>query len=153
MYNRCHFLTFRRIMLVCKQISWIFMCWKYRSNWLKTYISNLVRTTRFWNNFSFDFSRMPFQDFFQIARTAHFFFFFPFSLQSRSTLFFPPPILSWPWNSSTNLYESGICTLELYTKIFVEPARANNVAIKLRKINSIMSCYYLTTWLFAYYCH
>jgi hypothetical protein len=33
------------------------------------------------------------------------------------------------------LYESGICTLELYTKIFAE--RADNVAIKLRKINSI----------------
>jgi hypothetical protein len=47
--------------------------------------------------------------------------------------------LSWPWISSTNLYESGICTLELYTKIFAEPERADNVAIKLKKINSIMS--------------
>jgi hypothetical protein len=26
--------------------------------------------------------------------------------------------LNWPWNSSTNLNESGICTLELYTIIF-----------------------------------
>jgi hypothetical protein len=29
--------------------------------------------------------------------------------------------------ASTNLYESGICTLELYTKIFAEPARADKV--------------------------
>jgi hypothetical protein len=34
--------------------------------------------------------------------------------------------LSWPWNSSTNLYESGICTLELYTKIFAEPVWGRN---------------------------
>ena len=66
-----------------------------------------------------------------------FFFFFSFSLQSRSTPLFPPPILNWPWNSSTNLNESGICTLELYTKIFAEPARADRVAIKLRKVNYI----------------
>jgi hypothetical protein len=41
------------------------------------------------------------------------------------------------------LNESGICTLELYTKIFAEPARADRVAIKLRKVNYIMSCYYI----------
>ena len=69
-----------------------------------------------------------------------FFFFFRFPSTLGAHFFFPPPILSWPWNSSTNLNESGICTLELYTKIFAEPARADRVAIKLRKINSIMSC-------------
>jgi hypothetical protein len=36
------------------------------------------------------------------------------------------------------LNESGICTLELYTKIFAEPARVDRVAIKLRKVNSVL---------------
>ena len=48
---------------------------------------------------------------------------------------YQPPILSWTWISSTNLYESGICTQELYTEIFAEPAWAD-VAIKLWRINS-----------------
>ena len=73
---------------------------------------------------------------------------FPLSLQSRSTLFihnqfwvyheFPPPIcmnrVYIHWNYIQRY------TLELYTEIFAEPARSDE-AIKLRKINFIMSCY------------
>ena len=90
---------------------------------------------------TFASSNLPFQ---QVPRGIFFFFFFRFPSSLGALFFFPPPILSWPWNSSTNLNESGICTLELYTKIFAEPARADRVAINLRKINSIMSCYYFT---------
>ena len=66
---------------------------------------------------------------------AFFYFHFPSSL---GALFVSTTSFKLNMNFSTNLYESGICTQDLYTELFAEPARAD-VAIKLWRINFIMS--------------